>query len=137
MKKWFFLCAVLLAACGSVKAQTYGYLTFRSTDGTETSLASEGLKITFADGNLVAVNSANASFTASLSKLSWLQFSQTEAETTAIGSVEAATAGVASEPAAIYTAGGQRLGTRSTGALPAGVYIVKHRDGRTSKLLKQ
>ena len=38
----------------AAQAQDYGYLTFRTADGTEQSIAAAGLKITFADGKMLA-----------------------------------------------------------------------------------
>ena len=39
----------------AAQAQDYGYLTFRTADGTERSIAAAELKITFADGKMLAV----------------------------------------------------------------------------------
>ena len=44
------MCLPALAA----QAQDYGYLTFRTADGTDQSIAAAGLKITFADGKMLA-----------------------------------------------------------------------------------
>ena len=38
----------------AAQAQDYGYLTFRTADGTEQSIAAAGLKITFTDGKMLA-----------------------------------------------------------------------------------
>lgn len=52
-----FILSLLFAGCAAVgAAQNADYLTFRTADGTEQSLAIDGLKITFAEGKLVATN---------------------------------------------------------------------------------
>ena len=38
----------------AAQAQDYGYLTFRTANGTEQGIAAAGLKITFTDGKMLA-----------------------------------------------------------------------------------
>ena len=75
MKRVLFSIAVLLA-CLSAQAQSFDYLTFRAADGTERSMSIDGLRITFADGQLQAVNNSE-SFSTSLAGLSQMFFTET------------------------------------------------------------
>lgn len=59
-----------------IKASNYDYLILKQTDGTVTALSSAQLKITFANGNLIASTSAGTT-TLPLSSLSSMQFSET------------------------------------------------------------
>ena len=55
MKKKMMLLAFGFAMTGQMAHATdYGYLTFQQSDGSLTTLVAEGLKITFADGKLIA-----------------------------------------------------------------------------------
>ena len=73
MKRIFTLAVVLLLVLAG-KAQTFSYLTFQQTDGTQRSLTANGLKITFSGGNLVAT-SAEGVTTLPLGVLSRMFFS--------------------------------------------------------------
>lgn len=75
MKRVLFSIAVLLAGL-SAQAQSYDYLTFRAADGTERSMSIDGLRITFADGQMQAVNNSE-SFSTSLAGLSQMFFTET------------------------------------------------------------
>lgn len=56
MKKWF-LCLMAIVAIQVYAADyTSMYLVFTTSDGTQTRLATEGLKLTTANGNLTATN---------------------------------------------------------------------------------
>lgn len=52
------LAIVVISVCTSLatdlSAQTYGYMTFRQMDGTQTSLAAHGLRLTFEGDHLIA-----------------------------------------------------------------------------------
>ena len=70
-----FILSLLFAGCAAVgAAQNADYLTFRTADGTEQSLAIDGLKITFAEGKLVARNAVET-ITYDLATLSSMFFS--------------------------------------------------------------
>ena len=57
MKKLIFL-VLLVAGWASAGAQSFTYLNLTMTDNSTRSLTADGLKITFADGNLTARNGA-------------------------------------------------------------------------------
>lgn len=68
MQRIFTLAAFLLLTMGA-KAQTYSYLTFQHTDGTQKSLTANGLKITFS-GNTLTATSMEGTTTLALTDLS-------------------------------------------------------------------
>lgn len=68
----------------TASAQSYSYLTFRQANGSEKSISTSGLKLTFADGNLVATNGTET-VTYALSDMAKMYFSTT---TTAISQAE-------------------------------------------------
>lgn len=69
-----------------VNAQAYQYLNVTKADASVESITAAGLKITFSDGNLVAV-SGGESHTISLSEIASLQFSDTAAVSNLTGDV--------------------------------------------------
>ena len=77
LRKIILISAFALFGIG-VNAQAYQYLNVTKSDASEVSMTAAGLKITFSDGNLVAV-SGGESHTISLSEISFLQFSDTAA----------------------------------------------------------
>ena len=80
MKKWI-LCLMAVVAIQVLAADfTYKYLVVKGSDGTQTSLSSEGLKLTFDDGQLLAVND-NGNTTFTLTELVSMQFSENESTT--------------------------------------------------------
>lgn len=72
MKRISILAAFLLLAVDA-KAQTYSYLTFQQTDGTQKSLTANGLKITFS-GNTLTATSAEGTTTLPLTGLTKMFF---------------------------------------------------------------
>jgi len=68
--------AFMMSIGSVIKASNYDYLILKQTDGVVTALSSAQLKITFADGNLIASTSAGIT-TLPLSSLSSMQFSET------------------------------------------------------------
>ena len=72
MQRIFTLAAFLLLMMGA-KAQTYSYLTFQHTDGTQKSLTANGLKITFS-GNTLTATSMEGTTTLALTDLSKMFF---------------------------------------------------------------
>lgn len=65
------LCAMMAIPAS---AQSYDYLTFQKQDGTEKSLTSTHLKMTF-EGNILKVSNGTDSFSAPLSELKQMFFS--------------------------------------------------------------
>lgn len=114
----------------TASAQSYSYLTFRQADGTETSLKTAGLKLTFADGNLVATNGSETA-TFALSTMAKMYFST---NTSAID--QATTANIsativngtlqvnapAGTPVSVYGLDGREMPHHG---LTSGVYVVR------------
>lgn len=144
------LAAIMVA--GAIQASSYDYLALRQTDGTVTTLACEGLCITFADGKLVATQGSQTT-SLDLSSLNAMYF--TSQGVTAIESASTASTAVkvsgrsvlvtANEgaEASLYRLDGVKIGSlvaSGSGAetlgsnLQGGVYIVKV-DGKTTKII--
>ena len=73
MKKLFTLACLSLFFFAGAAAQEYKYLAVQQTDGKVVSLSVDGLKITFADDNMVATN-ATGTQTFPLASLSVMNF---------------------------------------------------------------
>lgn len=138
-----FIFSLLFVGCAAAGvAQNVDYLTFRTADGTEQSLAIDGLKITFAEGKLVATNTVET-VSYDLATLSYMFFAAqpTALETLAAGQQGAQVRGgllYVNAPAAtqvqLYAIDGRLLAAdvKQTSAeeqigarLSAGTYIVK------------
>lgn len=127
---------LMICACLSVvmaHAEDYAYLTFQQADGTLVSIPASSLTMTFADGKLVATYGAE-SRTLTVAELASMYFSKTDATgikntvvTDADGEVEA------------FTLQGVSFGKFNNveslkKKVPAGVYVVKASNGKTSKV---
>ena len=119
---------ILCAAFGlSVQAGDYTYLAFRCNDGTEISLSVSNLKITFSNGQLVAVNSeTNQTF--SLSDLNKMYFTNS-----AITNMEEVLPTDLDTEVEIFTTSGVSKGrynnlNQALQKLTKGVYIVKQSE---------
>lgn len=131
------MAAVALAAgmaLSEMRADELGYLHFEKTTGEKTEVPSNGLTITFKDGQLIATPAEGKVVTLVLSELKSMYFSATS---TAIKSIDdGATAGSST---AVYNLQGQLLNGQATrlpgGQLPKGVYVVKTKNGETKKVL--
>lgn len=154
MKQKGLLLAAALATGITAQATDYGYLTFRLSDGTETSFVARGLKMTFADGQLV-VTQGTQTATIKLAILSSMYFSTTGS--TGIEAISRPDGGVTvtggtlsvEAPAGAkisvcnlsgilvsgYTATGNGTETVATG-LQKGVYIVNANGVKTKVLVK-
>lgn len=140
MKRLFTLLALVAAFAWSASAQSYNYLTFQQTDGAVRSLSLDGLKLTFAEGNLVATNGTTQT-TFPLSALQKMFFSSeavgihsASADSPVGVRIEGGTLHVdapSDSEIAIYGIDGRRV--PSTG-LGQGVYVVKV-NGKTYKVL--
>lgn len=141
MKK-FYLFFLFLGFSLCSFAQSYDFLTLRTADGTEQSLAIDGLRITFSDGKLLASNGKEEAQVA-LSDMACMFFSTTR---TAIESLPAADADglrvqirggrlLTNAPAGseiqVYTFDGRRAPQQGLGN---GAYLVRV-NGRTFKVL--
>lgn len=87
MKKLFFVLLAVMA-CVNATATTYGYLRVKKADGTEKALPTDGLKLTYNNGQMVATRSSEST-TFALSTLSSMYFSDngTSDATTLVGDV--------------------------------------------------
>lgn len=130
MKHLFSLLLAGMATIGA-SAQSYNYFTFKTTDGTETSVGAENLKITFQDNKLVATNGTE-SFTAAVGDMATMFFALTPTsinETAENGSVSATITdgklrvnAPAGTKVTVYGVDGRQYGT--TG-LQKGTYLVR------------
>lgn len=131
MKRITLILTLALATTLTAAAQSYDYLTFRTADGTEKSLASDGLKITFADGTLTATTgSETATFT--LADLATMFFAESAtgianatanaAPTAQIIGGNLVVSGAAGQDVSVYTTDGRRT---ATSGLAAGLYLVR------------
>lgn len=111
-------------AMGSLSAMAdYDYLNIVSTSGTTTSLAVSGLKLTFADGKLIATNGQTTLFSEELSSQSYMYFGNTNG----ISEVESE-----QQTGDVYSLDGYKVksfsGKADLSDLPSGVYIIKQGD---------
>lgn len=130
----------LMAVAIGASAQSYSYVTLQQTDGTEQSLAVDGLKITFSDGNLVAVNGQTTA-TVALSKMAKMYFADSPAAIAAVTDGSATDVCIrggqlyvnapADTPVSVFTLDGRAVPARG---LSAGVYLVRV-GGRTYKVM--
>lgn len=132
---------MLLSVCGA-KAQTMDYLTFRTTEGVERSVASVGTVITFSNGN-IQVENGDDKFSYTIQELSAMYFAT---EPTGIQPILTEQSGLNNVPAGtvvrVYNIAGQPVATfrKAEGqqglpaALPKGIYILKA-NGMTYKSL--
>lgn len=126
IRKLLTLAALVLA--GTANADEYGYFTVRNADGEATSFTAIGLKMTFADGKLVATQDGTTT-TLPLEALDAMFFSD-KPTTTAIESVA-----TASDHVVVYNLSGIRVaeGSMNSLNLPKGIYIVS-KNGTTTKM---
>ncbi len=132
MKTAVLTLLLALPFCG-VAADEYQYLVFTTAEG-DVAMTAMGTHITFADGNLIAVN-GDETQTIALSSLTKFCFSN---ETTGIAALPAVQG---TETVEVYNAAGQSLGSciLSVGAslpLAKGIYIVKGESGTKKMIVK-
>lgn len=140
--KRFLLLALGLTLASQMWADDYNQFLFRQTDGTETAVTAQSLKITFSDGKLVA-SAAEGVLSWPLSGLSAMRFctASTSADTDAdadADAIDGLTADGRSAEIAVYTLAGAKVAQGAdaqslVSSLPRGLYIVK--DGQTAKKL--
>lgn len=135
----FVLFAVLALPAMAQTSGEYDYLTFRTIDGTEQSISTCGLKITFPNGQMKAVSQESV-VEYPLSQLSVMFFAS---EPTAIHSVvdggvrfyvshgTLKSSNGALQDVEVYAADGRRVGVSQ---LPDGIYVVKY-QGKTYKVI--
>lgn len=136
MKKWIAIIVATIAMQAQADDFTYKYLVMTDASGTETALSAEGLKLSVANGYLVASNDGETTATFELASLVSMAFAETA--TSVVTAIDG-TLGTAQEGAVeAYNLSGVRLGTFSSmsqlkSALGCGIYIVKQ-NGTTKKI---
>ena len=133
MKKFF---ATIVALIGTLAAQAYDfpYLILHSADGSTQAVSVESLTITFADGQLVAVND-NGSQIFTLTDLNKMFFSNS-GDATGISTMESV-----GESVEAFTLGGLSLGKFSSmveakSSLKTGVYVLRSKNKNVKIAIK-
>lgn len=116
--------SALMLGAGATMADGTDYLTFRQADGSEISVPSAGLKITFNNGQLVAQSAGQADLTLPVAALQAMFFSATP--------TSIATPLKATDITEIYSIDG-----RLFNAPGSQVQIVKTADGKIIKTIKR
>ena len=124
MKRMLLTFSALMLGAGATMADGTDYLTLRQADGTEISVPSAGLKITFADGRLLAQSAGQADLTLPVVNLQSMFFSATP--------TSIATPLKATDITEIYSIDG-----RLFNAPGSQVQIVKTADGKIIKTIKR
>ena len=124
MKRLLLTFSALMLGAGATMADGTDYLTFRQTDGSEVSIPSAGLKITFADGQLVARATGQADLNLPVTALQSMFFSATPTSIT----TPLKTADITE----VYAIDGRRFN-----APGSQVQIVKTTDGKIIKTIKR
>ena len=162
MRKVLFTTLLLLAATLTAGADTYNYMVFEASDGTQLSMTADGLKLVYSDGTLTAI-SGDVSRTFAVSDLNRMFFSDTMQGTdaTAIQEIKVATPGqgatnpgqsattpddsssgslgslasLASQGYEVYDLSGRRVATSGTPLKP-GLSIFKKGNTTTKRYIK-
>ena len=124
MKRMLLTFSALMLGAGATMADGTDYLTLRQADGTEISVPSAGLKITFNNGQLVAQSAGQAELTLPVAALQAMFFSATP--------TSIATPLKATDITEIYSIDG-----RLFNAPGSQVQIVKTADGKIIKTIKR
>lgn len=124
MKRMLLTFSALMLGAGATMADGTDYLTFRQADGSEISVPSAGLKITFNNGQLVAQSAGQADLTLPVAALQAMFFSATP--------TSIATPLKATDITEIYSIDG-----RLFNAPGCQVQIVKTADGKIIKTIKR
>ena len=132
MIKRFLLFLLMALPLVSAQADDFQYLAFQTQDGTVQTLPITGLRITFADGQLIATD-GTTNVTLPLSELSKMFFSNTE-----VTAIESVAVSEGRYEGVVYNLQGVRVGSIREGgnslqSLPRGIYIVT-RQGKTEKI---
>lgn len=124
MKRMLLTFSALMLGAGATMADGTDYLTLRQADGSEISVPSAGLKITFNNGQLVAQSAGQADLTLPVAALQAMFFSATP--------TSIATPLKASDITEIYSIDG-----RLFNAPGSQVQIIKTADGKIIKTIKR
>lgn len=128
LRNMLFLAALM--ATGTVLADDYDYFVVQNSDGEATTFTANGLRMTFANGKLLATQDGK---TTELPQESLSTMFFTNKDATAIETVVAG-----NDTVTVYSLGGVRMGegTLQEMKLPKGVYIVDKNGSRTKVLVK-
>ena len=137
MKKWILCLMAIMSIETGAADFTYKYLVLTASDGAQTALAAEGLKLTFADGQLVATN-GDGEQSVALASLASMAFAETDSTTGIDASLAKSGADARCE---VYTLGGVHVGTYAScsalqSQLKSGVYVVKQNNKSTKIIVK-
>ncbi|MCD8306277.1 MAG: T9SS type A sorting domain-containing protein [Prevotella sp.] len=132
MKKVAILFLLALTTVG-LHAETYKYLVFTTAEG-DIAMTAAGTQITFADGNLIAVNGEETQ-TIALSSLTKFCFSND------VTGIRAVVSAQGLETVEVYSVSGQSMGRFSYTAgttlpLGKGTYVVKGDNGTKKIVVK-
>lgn len=108
------------------------WLIFTAADGSQRSIATEGLELTFEGSTVTAVNTAGATLTLDAAELQSMQFSD---QMSSVSEIHAETVGAVT----LFDLQGHALGRYPSAcearrALAPGVYILRDESGLTVKL---
>ena len=120
--------SMMAAGVLTAQADSFSFLTIEKTDGTAQSLTAVGLTINYSNGNLVA--------TIALTDISRMYFSNEQAITSAISTVNTSTPTSETNPQSdgIYNLQGHRVASLSQrSSLRKGIYIIVE-NGQTKKV---
>ncbi len=126
--------SLILAACAfpaMAYAVDYPWLTFSMTDGSEISVAAEGLTINYSEGNLL-LKSATVDQSLATNQVASMRFTTFEAGVEGINDI-------LSSEADYFDLSGKKAGRFSSSEqarkiLPSGIYIVRTKD-KTIKVI--
>lgn len=123
---------LLIGSTMTAAADDYGYLTIEKSDGSKSSLTAIGTTITFADGNLIAVNGSEQATIAleSLSAMRFTTISEGSSDVTAIGGIEQSEALTLADADAVFDLSGREI---PKNGVKKGVYIIK-KGSKTQKI---
>jgi hypothetical protein len=125
---------MLLFVCTlSINAATYEYLVFKTSDGTQTTMTANGLRLVFKDGQLTATN-GTVSQTFDFSSMDRMFFSHTKEGNDVTAISEATADDLNDADTEIYDLSGRRM---PQGITPKrGLYIFKKGNTTTKKYVK-
>ena len=136
MKKILTACLMALMVLPVVASDyVYKYLVLTTTGGEQTTVATENLRITFADGKLVASND-DGSMEVTLASLSKMFFSEKGTESTGVSTVDSRVSDNAA--CEVYALSGLHMGSyqslsEARSRLAHGIYVVKQ-SGKNIKI---
>ena len=134
MKRVVFT-TMMMAGMLTAQADNFTYLTIEKTDGTAQSLTAVGLNLSYSGGNLIATNGTESA-TIALTEVSRMYFSNEQAITSAISTVNTSTPSSETNPQSdgIYNLQGHRVASLSQrSSLRKGIYIIVE-NGQTKKV---